>query len=236
MNTDDLTSLLTFYSRRLTDLVIPSSRLIEATHKAVIETTREEISRVISADIQGWERTIARRAGYFWAEAPFKFDDIRIRQIYLSLTRSWSEYAAEKHRHKGVIWIEASVYDRSRIGEFVNSEMALLKKGWPTSDDAVQTVRFSDGCFDMSARDFDRMITSPSCEWLWFVWDSFDSITDEVRDALWQSSYARLHRDVTRCQVREQPLDDTLRETVLLSKHKWTELPLSLLERIEAPK
>lgn len=232
MKTHELTELLTFYGHRLADVAAPRVPTVTAVHQEAIKTVRDEISRGIAEDAEGWERRIETTAAYFWSGHPFDFRDIPVQDIFLSLVQARRQHADERHRYKGVVWTEAAIYDGSRIQEFFRSEIAFMV-GQP-QEDAVRTIRFSEGRFDVSPAEVDRIVSDQTCEWIWMVWDSLESITDEVREALWRSSFARLIRDY-HCTVRQRTLEEALLQTIRLKFRKWTDLPMSLFKDNEAP-
>lgn len=168
--------------------------------QGALETARDEIAAYMdTADVAS---NRAMNALFYRAEQPFLFSSFPVQRTFLSIARARSREGrrGEPWRHKGYIYSEDAVVSRSCIREYFTRELSYVDSRDEEPFKRVKFITFRDGRFDCSPADLDESVFSNEVEWLWFLWDRFASITDEIREAISSSSLGRVHKYYI-CQI-----------------------------------
>lgn len=223
---DNLDTLLRFYGRTIARSCI--SKTEYSAIQDVLETARVGIATYM--DTANVASNCAMNALFYWAEQPFLFSSFPVQRRFLSIARARSRegHRGETWRHKGYIYSEDVVVSHSCIREYFARELSYVDSRDGEPFKRVKFITFRDGRFDCSPADLDEAVFSSEVEWLWFVWDSFASITDEIREAISSSSLGRVHKHYT-CQI--VTADRTVADYDLsdLISDGWQKVPYSLL-------
>ena len=116
---------------------------------------------------------------------------------------------------------------RSRVRNLFTRELFFVDHRSGDALIRVKFINFSDGRFDCTPSELDEAVYSKDVEWLWFVWDRYDSITDPIREAMSNSSLERIHREHV-CQIETADKTSAENDLERLISKGWEELPLAL--------
>lgn len=221
----DLKELLIWYGRTLTECMVDDIK--STALQPVLKKVRGKIEHQLTTKDKAAE--CAANAKLFWSEQPFLLSSFPIGSLFLQIAsaRHREGQSGEQWRHKGYIYSEDSVFTRSRVRDLFEQELAFVDDRSEKALSRVKIITFRDGSFDCTPSDLDKSVYSKEVEWLWFVWDSFDSITDEIREAIWSSSLNRIHRDYV-CQIETANKPTAERDFEELLSKGWDELPFAL--------
>jgi hypothetical protein len=180
-----------------------------------------------SAPPELFRSAVHRRADSYWRDQPFLFNEAGIADTHLGLLARRAELSTHNEeeiwRTKAQLWTDRQVFSQSGIRQFFDSEISFHSR-----KSLERTFFFNCGQLEVDTDEWDRTVTSSTCEWLWIVWDSFESIADDVREELWSSSWSRLRRDWI-CQVKPVTRQAAESDFEELFRRGWDHLPWSLL-------